>query len=1077
MPLLPRLAAAAVAAALLATVRAGAPAAGGAAEQAFRPFADPAQLDVPWPKHSHYKQPWRAWIETRSGRAFLDGIGVNYNVPGDPDLPVRLLAEAGFRTFRIEIGWGGVRWDEEGFSDEARLAKLLAACRARGIRPLVLLNAHQGVPCPVRFAEKNVTVEAPAGSRSVRLADLDGIVPGRTGLSGLTDYWAAEAVIVRADPATGACDLSKPLPEALPAGRASLATLKYLPLHPVGTPEFEETAAGWTRYAKLAARLVRAAGIEEFDVEVWNELTFGSRFLDADNYFDPPVAKGKAELPPAPGTGHGSLQRACRVRRRGGGGRPTHPHLRVGRYPSRPGYRHCNRPLPADGRWGSGEGPPPQQTDGLHEGGAAWEIARRTVEALREFPGARPIWGFSNTTFFHTPVPELPPGIAGQSYHPYGTGERKLPEGEYMRDRPETNLEGFTPRIAVRMPEGWAHTFIQTESLMRLINPEARKARPPGAAGFRHLMTEHGIVPAECGLRDPGRGWELKAKGALRAYCLWLGKGIDALHWFCAFEAKSLGMGILPPDVAKLAPEVPFDRAATLPLRAVRRLTEAFEGSAPIDSPRQLTVEVAPVQEGKPVFAGDASHPPLRHRDVLAVLPFQLDAARFACAVYVMTWDATAPFEEETYRLRIGNLPGPVEGIELRDPLEGRKVEAKRLRDEGGVLEVELPVVDSPRILLIATGASPVTVKDASGLREALARARPGSTVLVEPGVYEGGIFADGPRGEDGRPVVVRGKDPKNPPIFRGGATAFHLVRPAHVRLENLVIEKTSSNGINIDDGGKLAEPARDIVLRGIAVRDNGPRGNHDGIKLSGLSGFRIEDCTVERWSAGGSAIDMVGCHEGVIGGCTFRGDGAEESNGVQAKGGSSRIAVRECRFEDAGGRAINIGGSTGRPFFRPPLGEGKDHAEARDIAVEGNTFVGGGAPVAFVGVDGAAVRFNTIYRPRRWVLRILQETRAPDFVPCRNGAFEDNIVAFRSDELRAAANVGSDTAPETFRFARNFWWCIDRPDRSRPSLPAAEKDGVQGTDPLFADAEKGDLSLRPGSPAAKAGAGAAGPR
>jgi len=54
---------------------------------------------------------------------------------------------------------------------------------------------------------------------------------------------------------------------------------------------------------------------------------------------------------------------------------------------------------------------------------------------------------------------------------------------------------------------------------------------------------------------------------------------------------------------------------------------------------------------------------------------------------------------------------------------------------------------------------------------------------------------------------------------------------------------------------------------------------------------------------------------------------------------------------------------------------------------VEGNTFIGGGAPWR-LWADGAVVRFNTIYHPQRWALRILQETRAPGFVPSRNGEF-----------------------------------------------------------------------------------------
>ncbi len=138
---------------------------------------------------------------------------------------------------------------------------------------------------------------------------------------------------------------------------------------------------------------------------------------------------------------------------------------------------------------------------------------------------------------------------------------------------------------------------------------------------------------------------------------------------------------------------------------------------------------------------------------------------------------------------------------------------------------------------------------------------------------------------------------------------------------------------------------------------------------------------------------------------------------------------------------------------------------------MERNIFIGANAPVAFVGVDGAIVRFNTVYLPVRWVVRILQETREPGFVPSRNGEFADNIVAFRAGELVATVNIGPDTAPGTFRFAGNFWYVIDDPARSAPDLPTSETDGVIGRNPLFVDPERGDFHLQPDSPAAAFGA------
>jgi hypothetical protein len=80
------------------------------AAQDQRPYADPAQFDLPFPKHSHVLQPWRGWLETRSAADFLQGVGINYNVPGNDEVAVRLLAEAGVRAVRKEVGWGDVTW-------------------------------------------------------------------------------------------------------------------------------------------------------------------------------------------------------------------------------------------------------------------------------------------------------------------------------------------------------------------------------------------------------------------------------------------------------------------------------------------------------------------------------------------------------------------------------------------------------------------------------------------------------------------------------------------------------------------------------------------------------------------------------------------------------------------------------------------------------------------------------------------------------------------------------------------------------------------------------------------------------
>lgn len=368
-----------------------------------------------------------------------------------------------------------------------------------------------------------------------------------------------------------------------------------------------------------------------------------------------------------------------------------------------------------------------------------------------------------------------------------------------------------------------------------------------------------------------------------------------------------------------------------------------------------------------------------------------------------------------------------------------------------------------------------VTVSNAAAFRAAVAAAQPGTRILLAPGIYPGGFFFANLRGETNLPIVLAAADPQNPPVIRGGANGIQLSDPAWVELHHLTFTGATGNGLNIDDGGSFDTPAHHLRLRGLQITDVGPQGNHDAIKLSGVVDFRVEGCTLERWGTGGSAIDMVGCHRGVIESNLFRHTPAAASggaNGVQTKGGSRDVVIRRNRFEDAGARSVNLGGSTGLEFFRPPLPPGGEYWEAKDIRVEGNTFRGSTAPVAFVGVDGAVVRFNTIYRPERWAIRILQENTAAGFLPCRNGQFTDNIVAFHSNQWASGGvNIGPNTAPATFQFARNWWYCLDDPARSRPTLPVTESAGVYGQSPQFRDPANGDFRLQPNSPARGFGA------
>lgn len=362
----------------------------------------------------------------------------------------------------------------------------------------------------------------------------------------------------------------------------------------------------------------------------------------------------------------------------------------------------------------------------------------------------------------------------------------------------------------------------------------------------------------------------------------------------------------------------------------------------------------------------------------------------------------------------------------------------------------------------------PRVVRTSKDFHDAVARSKPGDQILVAPGRYRGQEFRN-IRGTQKNPILIAAEDPTDPPVFVGGYDGLKFADVSHLELRSLVVEGPADNGVNIDDGGNMDMTAHHVVLNRLTIRCRSDNGNQDGIKLSGLTDFEVRGCRIEGWGRQGSAIDMVGCHNGLIVDCFIKGWQIESGNGIQVKGGSSNIVIRGCTLIDAGERAVQLGGRTERGFFRPR----NQPFEAGKLTVERCVMIGSGSAVAFVGVDQALFRFNTIYQPRTWILRILQESGGPEFVPCRKVTFSDNLIVWDKSAERDPINIGPGTAPDTFVFDRNFWHRTDQPTAaaSIPRLPTPDRRALAGADPRLTDPAGGNLQPGPDSPAAGFGA------
>jgi len=340
----------------------------------------------------------------------------------------------------------------------------------------------------------------------------------------------------------------------------------------------------------------------------------------------------------------------------------------------------------------------------------------------------------------------------------------------------------------------------------------------------------------------------------------------------------------------------------------------------------------------------------------------------------------------------------------------------------------------------------------------------PGDTLFFQSQIFDDGAqFLYDINGTIDQPVVLMSMI-QHGAIFRGGTEAIHLVRCSNVELNGFVFEQQTGNGVNIDDGGNYTTPAKHITVRNNIFRDMAASGNNDLLKMSGVDSFLIEKCLFLNGGSGGSGVDFVGCHYGVVQDNEFDNSG---TSGIQNKGGTQFIRIQRNTFRNISQRALNLGGSTGLSFFRPPLSNPiVDAFEAADLEVFANIFIGCWAPIAYVGSVRVNVSNNTFFQPENWVIRILQETTEPGFLPCGDNTFNNNIIYLPNDITEV--NVGSNTDPNSFIISNNLWFNASS-SSWMPILPVTDPSQIVD-DPIFTDISIEDFHLSGSSPAIGSG-------
>jgi hypothetical protein len=626
------------------------------------PYINPKFVTaVPWPGHSHWLQPWRAYQETVPARRFLEAQGVVLDGDGSQNFEMicQMLAKCGIRHARIEVGWNRIDWDDETrLTDQEDLRKRLLACKHHGIRPLILLNANSGAPGPTRFFERTLAAPAHKGNRQVELTDASDLVAGYSGFRNLTDYRASEVLITGVHGNT--VTLSKPLPKDLgiTGAKVEMSTLKYRPFGPPDTADYRATKAGWQRYtgtvARTAAELLGTKGRSDlgFDMEIWNELSFGSSFLTINAYYEPKFAD--------------------------------------------------------------------YNQDAVFDA-----VVKATAEYANahpaEFRGVRFVDGFRNTIPWPAASTQ-PARISALSSHPY-SGRKTYPKDE--QKNPSINALGerdktvFIPIYTANFPEYYG-TWLQTESVLRDMGPipnkigsnlHGRNTRVVNGKVVPCQMwfTEIGFAPNENGIKERQAALAMKAKTAARYECFFINKGLERIYFFSAFSGD-MGLGVVKDnfiDYAKTHTEYPSnDTSYVSPmLRTLGRLVGKMKEGLDLHltRTRTITVESLTDEHDHFQFRGDGTpqHPTLYNREVFAFLPFQVNAHKFVIPYYVMTRDVTKEFAPEKYRVRLKGLNEKGATISVYDPLSEVSIPIRAEGMNGDRLSLTLAAADYPRLLLI----------------------------------------------------------------------------------------------------------------------------------------------------------------------------------------------------------------------------------------------------------------------------------------------------------------------------------------------------------------------------------------
>jgi hypothetical protein len=675
-------------------------------------------VDQPFGVVSHWIYPSRAYLTTVPASQFINGVGVNFTfgMQNNAGVEAEMLAKYGFKHVRIEIDWGELDYDKESSISSQSIINRLTAAKNHGLRPLIVLNANQGNPCPFRSEVHTVNVDALKGATTVQIKPGEDISQLKVGYSGISlwqyIYTMNYALVTAIDTSTNTITLSQPLPITLTAGTSlDVNTFKYRPFDSPNDPyynavEQQQTLTGWNNYVvQIAKRVSHYLGTTPgsadmgFDMELWNELTFGSQYLVLPVYY--------------------------------------------------------------------GQYPPPS---GYSLGDVIQNVLNTTISAFSanpaQFGGVVLEDGFANEDPYHAASSE-PAQVGALGKHPYPditaypAGQTDAAAmlnalyflGEYPQDYdvpnnpPTPPYFPFVPTYTEYMPEYYG-TTLQTETIIRDLTPittslygvlhgeNSRTDSNGNVIPCTVFISEIGFAPNQLQLNPPvldqSTALLIKAKGDARALAFYLNEGASQVDLYADFGGQpnpypDTDFGVLSDNfytyVANLqstpTPNAPvpypspdatyLTPALTLIANMVEKMEYHLDPLINNSNTRTLTVNSISDNHNNYQFQGDGTpaHPPGYDREAFQFLPYQVNVHRFVIPFYVMTRDiAHHPLTPEAFTIDLSGINAVGATFTVYDPLNNSNVSLTVNSRKTNEVNLTLTAADYPYLLIVQETAN-----------------------------------------------------------------------------------------------------------------------------------------------------------------------------------------------------------------------------------------------------------------------------------------------------------------------------------------------------------------------------------